>query len=87
MDAVLEGDSLLVVQATSNDTISLSSLGSFIADAKSFTNCFSELHYSYRKREGNKFAHNLAWHARNVKTTLCRWSLFLHLLFLLSRPI
>ena len=50
---MLEGDSMLVVQAISVDTISLSPLGSLIANAKSF-GCFNELHYSHRKREGNK---------------------------------
>ena len=59
---MLEGDSMLVVQAISADTISLS-LGSLIVDAKSFTSCFNELHYSHTKREGKKIAHNLARHA------------------------
>ena len=57
---MLQGDSMLVVQAISADTISLSSLGSLIANAKSFTSCFNELHYSHTKREGNKVAHGLA---------------------------
>ena len=57
---MLEGDSKLVVQAISADTNSLSRLGSLIADAKSFTNCFNELHYSHTEREGNKDAHSLA---------------------------
>ena len=46
----------------SADTISLS-LGSLIVDAKSFTSCFNELHYSHTKRKGNKVAHSLARHA------------------------
>ena len=62
---MLEGDSMLVVQAISADTISLS-LGSLIVDAKSFTSCFNELHYSHTKREGNKVAHSLAQHVRHV---------------------
>ena len=49
----------------SADTISLS-LGSLIVDAKSFTSCFNELHYSHTKREGNKVTHSLARHARYV---------------------
>ena len=57
---MLEGDSMLVVQAISADTISLSPLGSLIANAKSFTSCFNELHYCHTKREGNKVAHGLA---------------------------
>ena len=57
---MLEGDSKLVVQAISADTNSLSPLGSLIADAKSFTNCFNELHYSHTEREGNKVVHSLA---------------------------
>ena len=57
---MLQGDSMLVVQAISADTISLSPLGSLIANAKSFTSCFNELHYSQTKREGNKVAHGLA---------------------------
>ena len=56
---------MLVVQAISADTISLS-LGSLIVDAKSFTSCFTELHYSHTQREGNKVAHSLARHARYV---------------------
>ena len=63
---MLQGDSMLVVQAISADTISLSPLGSLIANAKSFTTCFNELHYCHTKREGNKVAHGLAWHATPV---------------------
>ena len=63
---MLEGDSMLVVQSISADTISLSPLGSLIANAKSFTSCFNELHYSHSKREGNKVVHGLAWHATPV---------------------
>ena len=57
---------MLVVQAISADTISLSTLGSLIADAKYFTSCFNELHYSHTKREGNQVAHSQAQHARYV---------------------
>ncbi|XP_075658192.1 uncharacterized protein LOC142628098 [Castanea sativa] len=60
-DAVLEGDSLLVVQAISAATQSLSPLGFLIDDATSFNSFFNELHYSR-----TKVAYNLAWHARNL---------------------
>ena len=50
---------LLIVDAKSP-------FGSLIVDAKSFTSCFKELHYSHTKRKGNKVAHSLAQHARHV---------------------
>ncbi|XP_023906710.1 uncharacterized protein LOC112018416 [Quercus suber] len=65
-NAVLEGDSLLVMKALTDPESSMSSIGSFINDAKHFSNSFEKLLYSHVTRDCNNVAHSLAKHAINV---------------------
>ncbi|XP_075645829.1 uncharacterized protein LOC142616999 [Castanea sativa] len=57
--AVLEGDSLEVITALSQDTPILSSIGPWIDDAKVYSNRFFKLQYSRVRRECNFVTHNL----------------------------
>ena len=59
-EAILEGDSLLVIKALATKDIGLASFGILIQDAYRFTSAFSLLSYSHTKREGNQVAHDLA---------------------------
>ena len=64
--AVLEGDSLTIIKALSNDQISLSSFDPLIDDAKFSSVNFDQLHYSHVKRECNFATHSLAKFASNI---------------------
>ncbi|XP_075662879.1 uncharacterized protein LOC142632326 [Castanea sativa] len=59
-EAVLEGDSLLVIKALTSKDVGLAPFGLLIQDAYKFTSTFSLLSYSHTKREGNQVAHDLA---------------------------
>ena len=61
--AVLEGDSLTIMNALSSDHHSLAPFGLIINDVKFSANFFDQLHYSHVKRECNTLAHCLARHA------------------------
>ena len=63
---VLEGDSLTIIKALSNDQRSLSSFGPLIDDAKFSSVNFDQLRYSHVKRECNFAAHSLAKFASNI---------------------
>ena len=63
---VLEGDSLTIINALSNDQRSLSSFGPLIDDAKFSSVIFDQLHYSYVRRECNFAAHSLTKFASNI---------------------
>ena len=63
---VLEGDSLTIINALSNDLRSLSSFGPLIDDAKFSSVNFDQLHYSHVKRECNFATHSLAKFASNI---------------------
>ena len=63
---VLEGDSLTIIKALSNDQRSLSSFGPLIDDAKFSSVNFDQLCYSHVKRECNFAAHSLAKFASNI---------------------
>ena len=84
---MLKGDSMLVVQAISADTISLSTLGSLIADAKYFTSCLMNYITLIQREKVIRLPIAKLSMLDMLQTTLCGWSLFLHLLFLLSRLI
>ena len=58
-EAILEGDSLLVIKALATKDIGLASFGLLIQDAYRFTSAFSLLPHSHTKREGNQVAHDL----------------------------
>ena len=63
--AILEGDSLGLIQALKSEERSLSPTGLLIEDVKIFSNNFVKLMYSHVKRNGNRVTHNLA------KNVLC----------------
>ena len=59
-NAIVEGDSELVVKALIKEDAGLAFHGLLIMDACNCTSSFSILSYSHTKREGNKVALNLA---------------------------
>ena len=59
-DAVLEGDSLLVMSALKLKNFGLAPFGLLLQDFVAFSSGFKKLSYSHTKREGNAVAHNLA---------------------------
>ena len=59
-EAILEGDSLMVIKALATKDTGLAPFGLLIQDAYWFTSAFSLLSYSHTKREGNQVAHDLA---------------------------
>ena len=57
--AILEGDSLGLIQALKSKERSLSPMGLLIEDVKVLANNFVRLLYSHVKRNGNRVAHSL----------------------------
>ena len=64
-DAVLEGDSLLVMKELKFKNIGLALFGLLLQDSLDLSSGFSKLSYSHTKREGNIVANNLAQLAVN----------------------
>ncbi|XP_030959169.1 uncharacterized protein LOC115981127 [Quercus lobata] len=62
-NAILEGDSLGLIQALKAEDHNLSPLGLLVEDVKLFANNFVRLSYSHIKRSGNSVAHNLVKYA------------------------
>ena len=67
---VLEGDSEVVINTLRSKEASFSSFGHLLESAKSMLVSSICLNFSYVCRSGNKIAHNLARHARNVRGLL-----------------
>ena len=65
-NAVLERDSLLLISALRGGTKNLSPYGILLEDVRVCSTLFTQLRYSYVKREDNKIAHNLARFAVNI---------------------
>ncbi|XP_075650032.1 uncharacterized protein LOC142620559 [Castanea sativa] len=59
-EAVLEGDSLLVIKALETKDAKLAPFYLLIQDSIKLSSSFSKLSYSYSKREGNLVAHSVA---------------------------
>ena len=59
-DAVLEGDSLMVMSTLKLKNFGLAPFGLLLQDSVVFSSGFTKLSYSHTKREGNTVAHNLA---------------------------
>ena len=57
--AILEGDSLGLIQALKSEERSLSPMGLLIEDVKVLANNFVRLLYSHVKRNDNRVAHSL----------------------------
>ena len=68
--AVLEGDSLTIMNALSSDHLSLATFGLILNDVKFSVENFDQLHYSHVKRECNTLAHCLARHAFDISDFL-----------------
>ena len=64
-DAVLEGDSLMVMTTLKSKNIGLASFGLLLQDSLALSSGFSKLSYFHTKREGNIVAYNLAQLAIN----------------------
>ena len=64
-DAVLEGDSLMVMTTLKSENIGLASFGLLLQDSLALSSGFSKLSYFHTKREGNIVAYNLAQLAIN----------------------
>ena len=64
---VLEGDSEAVINSLQSKEASLSSFGHLLESAKSMLDPSSCVSFSHVRRSGNKIAHNLARHSRNVR--------------------
>ena len=69
-NAVLEGDSLLVVKALTDSESSMSHIGPLINDAKYYSYSFEKLLYSHVTRDCNSVAHSLVKHALNIQDFL-----------------
>ena len=65
-DAVLEGDSQVVITALNSKNIVLAPFGSLVQDSLTLSTGFSKLSYSHTKKEGNTVAHNLTKLAVNL---------------------
>ena len=65
-EAILEGDSEIIIKALKDKESSLTTHGLFIQDAKFISMSFTQLRYSHTRREGNMFAHSLAKYAANI---------------------
>ena len=68
--AVLEGDSLTIMNALSSDHPSLATFGLILNDVKFSAENFIQLHYFHVKRECNTLAHCLARHAFDISDFL-----------------
>ena len=69
-NAVLEGDSLLVVKALIDSESSMSHIGPLIDDAKYYSYSFEKLLYSHVTRDCNSVAHSLVKQALNIQDFL-----------------
>ena len=65
-DAVLEGDSQVVIMALNSKNTVLAPFGSLVQDSLTLSTGFSKLSYSHTKKEGNTVAHNLTKLAVNL---------------------
>ena len=64
-DAILEGDSLMVMLALKLKNFGLAPFGLLLQDSIVFSSGFTKLSYSHTKRKGNTVAYNLAKLASN----------------------
>ena len=65
-EAILEGDSEIIIKAHKEEESSLTTHGLFIQDAKFIFMSFTQLCYSHTRREGNMIALSLAKYAANI---------------------
>ena len=65
-EAVLEGDSQVVMMALNSKSPVLAPYGSLLQDSVSLSNSFLKLSYSHTKRESNTVAHSLTKVAVNL---------------------
>ncbi|XP_050249116.1 uncharacterized protein LOC126696411 [Quercus robur] len=65
---ILEGDSANVINTLKSEETSLSIYGHILSSAKSMLVAGSCVSFSHVRRSGNNVAHNLAKHARHVRS-------------------
>ena len=68
--AVLEDNSLTIMNALSSDHLSLATFGLILNDIKFSAENFVQLHYSHVERECNTLTHCLARHAFDISDFL-----------------
>ena len=64
--AILEGDSLIVMNALRDFSPSVASYGLLIHDAHLLVDLFTSISFQHAGRDGNYVAHNLARHTHHV---------------------
>ena len=64
--AILEGDSLTVIEGLMEEERLLVPLGLLIEDANQLSQCFDKLLYFHTKRDCNTLAHSLARYALDI---------------------
>ena len=67
-EAVLEGDSELIINLLKGGGHSIVSMEPLLHDAMVFSNCYEKLLYSHCRRDGNRLAHSLARYSINVSS-------------------
>ena len=82
--AILEGDSLVLINALKTEVHSLAPMGLLIEDVKMLSQNFDKLLYSHTKRNSNFVAHhNLAKYTIGIPNFLvCGWKISYHTSFL-----
>ena len=66
VEAILEGDSELIMNSLKLGGGTIASVQPLVQDAIIFSNSYTKLLYSYCRRDGNKLAHSLARYSNNV---------------------
>ena len=68
IEAVLEGDSELIINSLKGAGHSIVSVEALLHDAMVFSNCYAKLLYTHCRRDGNRLAHSLARYSINVSS-------------------
>ena len=66
VEAILEGDSELIMNSLKAGGDTIVSVQPLVQDAIIFSNSYTKLLYSHCRRDGNKLAHSLARYSANV---------------------
>ena len=67
---ILEGDSLVIINALREEEQILSPIGLLLEDVRMLSISFQKLLYSHTKREGNSVAHNLTRYTNSIPNFL-----------------
>ena len=66
VEAILEGDSELIMNSLKTGGDTIASVQPLVQDAIIFSNSYTKLLYSHCRRDGKKLAHSLARYSANV---------------------